>query len=119
MASSSFNLQDLSPKSMLMMKYMKKLEAKIEKLEGGLESMTLDFHNHGAKSKKKKRRSKKNNVTSSYDDNESCNNRSHRREKLVKRHQQIVNEPKKNSWDLIKGKILPFTSNDSVDDYYD
>ncbi|RDX84885.1 hypothetical protein CR513_34002, partial [Mucuna pruriens] len=88
------------------MKYMKKLEANIEKLEGGLESMTLDFHSANANIRP---------WSKNYDDNESCNNRSHRREKLVKRHQQIVNEPKKNSWDLIKGKILK----DSVDDYND
>ncbi|RDY05947.1 hypothetical protein CR513_10147, partial [Mucuna pruriens] len=35
MASSSFNMKDLSPKSKLMMKYLKKLEEKIENLGGG------------------------------------------------------------------------------------
>ncbi|RDX90946.1 hypothetical protein CR513_27136, partial [Mucuna pruriens] len=35
MASSSFNMEDLSPKSKVMMEYMKKLEKEIEKLGGG------------------------------------------------------------------------------------
>ncbi|RDX64382.1 hypothetical protein CR513_57071, partial [Mucuna pruriens] len=44
MASSNFNFEDLSPKSRLMMKYIKKLEAKMERLEGVMESMKLDSH---------------------------------------------------------------------------
>ncbi|RDX70230.1 hypothetical protein CR513_50548, partial [Mucuna pruriens] len=45
MASSNFNMEDLSPKSKMMMEYMKKLKEKIEKLSGGLESMRIDSHN--------------------------------------------------------------------------
>ncbi|RDX94054.1 hypothetical protein CR513_23608, partial [Mucuna pruriens] len=107
MASSSFHLKDLSPKARLMMEYMKKLEEKIEKLEGGLESIKLDSHSVNAKirswSKKQEKEEEKN------DDNESCNIKSHRREKLVERHERTIYELKKNPWDIIKDKIPPFT----------
>ncbi|RDY02742.1 hypothetical protein CR513_13761, partial [Mucuna pruriens] len=49
MASSSLNLEDLSHKTHMKMKYMKKLEAKLDKLEGGLESMRIDSHSVNAK----------------------------------------------------------------------
>ncbi|RDY00764.1 hypothetical protein CR513_16014, partial [Mucuna pruriens] len=64
MASSSFNLEDLSPKSHIMMEYMKKLEEKLGILEDGLESI-------------------------------------------------------KNHWNMIKGKIRPFSGNGNVNKYYD
>ncbi|RDX78562.1 hypothetical protein CR513_41144, partial [Mucuna pruriens] len=70
------------------MEYMKKFEAKMEKLNGGMESMNFDSYSVNAKI--------------SSDDNDSCNSRSRRRERLVNRHEQIVNDPKKNPWDFIK-----------------
>ncbi|RDY04013.1 hypothetical protein CR513_12323, partial [Mucuna pruriens] len=42
------NLEDLSPKSCIMMEYMKKLEEKVRKLEDGLESIKIDLHNVNA-----------------------------------------------------------------------
>ncbi|RDY10874.1 hypothetical protein CR513_04547, partial [Mucuna pruriens] len=87
-------MEDLSPKSKLMMEYMKKLEEKIENLEGVMITMKLVSCN-----------------------SKSC--RSHRSEKVVKMHERTQNEPKKSPWDLIKGKIPPFSNNGSVDDYYD
>ncbi|RDX95893.1 hypothetical protein CR513_21519, partial [Mucuna pruriens] len=123
MASSSFNMEDLSPKSKLMMEYMKKLKEKIEKLEGGLESMRIDCHSVNAKirswSKKQEKEAKKpKRVSSSSDDNdESCNSkssRSHRSENVVKTHERTFNEPKKieqnidciNCEDLTKVKLI-------------
>ncbi|RDX99854.1 hypothetical protein CR513_17034, partial [Mucuna pruriens] len=84
------------------MEYMKKLKKKIENLGRGLESMRLDSHSVKAKIGSR---------ISSSDDNESCNSQSHKRGKLVKRHERIINELRKNPWDLIKDKIQPFTWN--------
>ncbi|RDX85959.1 hypothetical protein CR513_32766, partial [Mucuna pruriens] len=60
MMSSSFNLEDLSPRSRLMVEYMKKLEAKMKKLERGLEFVKLDLYSVNARirswSKTRKRR---------------------------------------------------------------
>ncbi|RDX85165.1 hypothetical protein CR513_33682, partial [Mucuna pruriens] len=108
MASSSFNLEDLSPKSRLMMEYMKKLKAKMEKLEGGMESMKIDSHSSKKKEKEEERKSKKY-VSSSNSNDDVDSYRSHKRDKC----------PKKNLWDLLKGKIPSFSGSDSVDDYYD
>ncbi|RDX85595.1 hypothetical protein CR513_33198, partial [Mucuna pruriens] len=90
MANSSFNIEDLSPKSRLMMKYMKKLEAKMEKLEGGLEFMKLDSHNNISQKRK------------TYENTE-----------------WILNEPKKNPWVSLRIKFLFFSSSGSACDYYD
>ncbi|RDX76433.1 hypothetical protein CR513_43575, partial [Mucuna pruriens] len=48
MRSSSIDLENLSPKTKMMIEYMKKLEEKIEKL-GRLESMRLDTQSVNAK----------------------------------------------------------------------
>ncbi|RDX82828.1 hypothetical protein CR513_36335, partial [Mucuna pruriens] len=48
MASSSFNMEDLSLKFRMMVEYMKKLEDKIEKIGGGLKSMRIDSQSGNA-----------------------------------------------------------------------
>ncbi|RDX99998.1 hypothetical protein CR513_16870, partial [Mucuna pruriens] len=77
MPSSSFNMEDLSPKSRMTMEYMNKIEDKIQKLGGGLESVIICSNSVNAKirtlSKMKEKevmRSKESNSGDSHD--ESC-----------------------------------------------
>ncbi|RDY08339.1 hypothetical protein CR513_07423, partial [Mucuna pruriens] len=100
MASSSFNMEDLSPKSKMMIEYMKKLKEKLGLL--GLESRTIDSH------------IKKKSSSNGDSHDESCSSktsRSHRSKKVVRRDERPRDEQKKSPWDLIKGKIPPFSSN--------
>ncbi|RDX82314.1 hypothetical protein CR513_36914, partial [Mucuna pruriens] len=112
MASSSFNIKDLSPKSRMMMKYTKKLEDKIEKLGGGLESMRINSHGVNSKIRtlskmkikevmKSKKSSNGDNHDESYGSHNSKSSRSHKSERVVKQNLDCLD-----CEDLIKVKLI-------------
>ncbi|RDX95788.1 hypothetical protein CR513_21640, partial [Mucuna pruriens] len=102
MGSSSINLENLSPKSKMMM----------NQLGGGLESMRLDIQSVNAKvsslSRGKEKERHKSKRESEYSHEEgygsyhSKSSRSQRSER-VRRHERYRDEPKRNLIDLIKG----------------
>ncbi|RDY14379.1 hypothetical protein CR513_00563, partial [Mucuna pruriens] len=115
MVSSSIDVENLSPKSRMMMKYMKNLEGKIEKLGGGLELMRIGTQNVSArirtlsrgkeKEVQKSRRESENSHYGGYGSYHSKSSRSQRNEK-VRKHDRYRDEPKRNPMGLIKEQNL-------------
>ncbi|RDX65377.1 hypothetical protein CR513_55968, partial [Mucuna pruriens] len=97
----------------MMIKYIKKLEEKIEKLGGGLVSMWLDTQSVNAKvnalSKGKEKNKHKSSEGSHDKGYESHLSRSSRSKEEHERHKD----------ELIKGKIPPFLGDGGLNAYYD
>ncbi|RDY12135.1 hypothetical protein CR513_03107, partial [Mucuna pruriens] len=121
MGSSSIDVENLSPKTKIMMKYIKKLEEKIEKLRRGLEYMRLHTQSVNVKEKKKKdvfRKESEGIHDEGYRSHLSRFSRSQRSGR-IRRHKRHKEDPKRTPIELIKGKISPFLCDRRPNVYYD